>query len=289
MTTGFEPLRLAILAGLLLLVSLTGTTSAQDMGGDALGAKAKLTPLAQQDASKLQGPLVWVAHESELEEAVTHSHERGFIYAVDGPTSFSVGGDTFTLREGQAGWVGEDATHTHSGGGSFWEIRLAAPGTGAPEGMEDAERVFESETLQGLPEGQAALKLVLVEVPTDGQTSVHTHPGPEFIYVTRGDIDYQNAIIGTKEMGVGDSATLSADTAVQKRNPEGDTAAFLTFFVVDPSKPLAPDATFGQMPDDMPETGAGGLSGSAGTVPLYGLSLVAIIISTLMMMHVRRI
>ncbi len=279
MIAGFAALRSAILVALLALACAAGPASAQDMGGDALGAKAKLTPLAQQDAGNLQGPLAWVAHEAKLDVAVTHSHERGFIYAADGPTTFSVGGDTFTLREGQAGWVGEDATHTHSGEGSFWEIRLAAPGTGAPESMEDAERVFESETLQGLPEGQAALKLVLVEVPTGGQTSVHTHPGPEFIYVTRGDIDYQNAIIGTREMGVGDSATLPADTAVQKRNPEGDTAAFLTFFVVDPSKPLAPDATFGQMPDDMPETGAGGLSGPVSTGAVSVLILVGLLLT----------
>ena len=287
MTSKLGPLLLAVLAAALVIGSAVGTVNAQDMGGDALGAKAKLTPLAQQDASGLEGPLAWIAHEASVSEPVTHSHERSFIYAADGATTFSVDGNTFTLEEGQAGWVSEDATHTHSSG-SFWEIRLTAPGTGAPEGLEDAERVFESETLQGLPEGNAQLKLVLVEVPTGGQTSVHTHPGPEFIYVTRGDIDYENAIIGSKEMGVGDSATLPENTAVQKRNPEGEQAAFLTLFVVDPSVPLAPEATFGQMPDDMPETGAGGLSGSAGTIPMYGLSLAAIIISTLMMVRVRR-
>ncbi len=278
MTTGFEPLRLAILAGLLLLVSVTGTTSAQDMSGDALGAKAKLTPLAQHDASDLEGPLVWVAHEVNAEEPITHRHERSFIYAAGGPTAFSVGSNTFTLQEGQAGWVGEDSSHTHSSG-VFWEIRLAAPGADAPVGLENAEKMFESEILQGLPEGKAQLKFVLVDVPTGGQTSVHTHPGPEFIYVSRGDIDYQNAIIGTKEMGVGDSATLSADTVVQKRNPEGDTAAFLTFFVVDHSKPLAPDATFGQMPDDMPETGAGGLSGPVSTGVVSMLILVGLLLT----------
>ncbi len=278
MTMAFHSLRLAILAGLLLLVSVSGITSAQDMGGDALGAKAKLTPLEQQDASNLRGPLAWVAHEAKLNQAVTHSHERAFIYAADGSTTFSVGGGTFTLREGQAGWVGEGSTHTHSSG-AFWEIRLATPGADAPEGLEGAERVFESEALQELPTGMAQLKFVLVEVPTGGQTSVHTHPGPEFIYVTRGDIDYQNAIIGSKGMGIGDSATLPANTAVQKRNPEGETAAFLTFFVVDPSKPLAPEASFGQMPDDMPETGAGGPSRTANRAQVSALILVSLLLT----------
>ncbi len=289
MTMAFHSLRLAILAGLLLLVSVSGITSAQDMGGDALGAKAKLTPLEQQDASNLRGPLAWVAHEAKLNQAVTHSHERAFIYAADGSTTFSVGGGTFTLREGQAGWVGEGSTHTHSSG-AFWEIRLATPGADAPEGLEGAERVFESEALQGLPTGMAQLKFVLVEVPTGGQTSVHTHPGPEFIYVSRGDIDYQNAIIGTREMGVGDNATLPANTAVQKRNLEGETAAFLTFFVVDPSEPLAPEANFKNMPHGMPETGAGGLSGHSGVGRAFALILAGLISTAgLLTVRARRI
>lgn len=177
MTSRLGTWRLVALAALLALVFAAGPASAQDMGGDALGDKAKLTPLAQQDASDLEGPLAWVAHEASMSGPVTHRHERGFIHVTDGPTTFSVGSSTFTLQEGQAGWIGEDATHTHSSG-SFWEIRLAAPGAGAPAGLENAEKIFESEILHGLPEGKAQLKFVLVEVPTGGQTSVHTHPVP---------------------------------------------------------------------------------------------------------------
>lgn len=69
-------------------------------------------------------------------------------------------------------------------------------------------------------------------------------PGPEYIYATQGEIDYQNAIIGTEQTVEGMDHALPPDTAVQKRNPAGGMATFLSFFVVDPDEPFAPEASF---------------------------------------------
>ena len=52
------------------------------------------------------------------------------------------------------------------------------------------ETVFISPTLKGISKNPLAV-FVVVKVPPGGETSVHTHPGPEFIYQLSGGIDYQ--------------------------------------------------------------------------------------------------
>ena len=121
-----------------------------------------------------------------------------------------------------------------------WEIRLAAPGSALPEG---ALRVFESEPVEGVPD-DALATFVNVLVPVEGQTSVHTHPGPEFIYQTAGRIHYQNDIIGTRTMGPGTAEGIPPEVPVQKRNPFEQDAEFLSWFLVDPDRPFASPATF---------------------------------------------
>ena len=105
------------------------------------------------------------------------------------------------------------------------------------------ETVFVSPTLEGIPENPLAV-FVLVKVPQGGETSVHTHPGPEFIYQLSGGIDYQNGIVSVLQMTNGDIEGIPPATSVQKRNPSGGTAAFLSWFLVDPSQPFASPAFF---------------------------------------------
>ena len=51
------------------------------------------------------------------------------------------------------------------------------------------ETVFVSLTLKGISKNPLTV-FVLVKVLPGGETSVHTHPGPEFIYQLSGAIDY---------------------------------------------------------------------------------------------------
>jgi quercetin dioxygenase-like cupin family protein len=50
--------------------------------------------------------------------------------------------------------------------------------------------VFASVPLEGIPEPPVTISFIRVELPPGSQTSIHTHPGSEFIYETEGDIDY---------------------------------------------------------------------------------------------------
>lgn len=214
-----------------------------DRGAGALGGGASVETLARTTLSEApRGELAWVADELRLApgEELTHTHELAFAYARRGPQRL----DDETLEPGAGAALEPSVRHTHGaeGAGSvLWEIRLAPPGSKPVRG---GRRVFASESLEGIPAGADASFLQVTVARRGGQTTVHTHPGPEFIYQLSGRIDYQNAIIGTRRLGPGGAEAIPPDTAVQKRNPFKEPAAFLSWFLVDPNQPFAPKATF---------------------------------------------
>jgi quercetin dioxygenase-like cupin family protein len=218
----------------------------QGVGLGALGGSATTETLARTRlAEPPPGELVWAADEMRLApgETIKHQHEPAFVYGRSGEHSLT-GAASASLAEGRAVAVPGVTRHSHEAGDEeavFWEIRLARPAAPAPAG---ARRVFESEPLEGIP-SPAEASLIEVTVPArGGRTTVHTHPGPEFIYQLSGRIDYQNAIIGTKRLGPGGAEGIPPNTAVQKRNPYAETATFLSLFLVDPQQPFAPRAEF---------------------------------------------
>jgi quercetin dioxygenase-like cupin family protein len=234
-------LALAVLA--LVLAGCGG--GAGDNGG--LGGSAEVVELAAADlAVGDAGPLVWIAEEFRLEPGghLEHAHEAAFVYARAGGHRLERNGRRRPLRSGEAVVVPGGATHRHvatgSGAATFWEIRLAAP---AAEPQPGARRIFRSEELEGIPARPRA-SFLLVRLPPGGATSVHTHPGPELIYQLSGTILYQNALIGTIELGPGGLEGIPPRTPVQKRNRSGRDAEFLSWFLVDPDEPFAPGADF---------------------------------------------
>jgi quercetin dioxygenase-like cupin family protein len=219
-------------------------------GVGALGGSAATRALARTRLdNRPAGQLAWVAHETRLEpgQTVAHRHELAFVYARRGSHTLRGAGRKRSLREGEGAAVEADRPHRHEAGGdgsTVWEIRLARPGSEAPGGAGSARRVFESEPLEGIPTPARASFIEVSVPPRGGRTTVHTHPGPEFIYQLSGRIDYQNAIIGTRRLGPGGAEGIPPDTAVQKRNPFARPATFLSFFLVDPDRPFAPKARF---------------------------------------------
>jgi quercetin dioxygenase-like cupin family protein len=236
------------------------------MGGAALGGNASTTVLAQiQLADVSNAPLSWMTHRWSLGagESLRHSHPFAFIYAENGPhrltsdqviteafgedTSHTVGQTVSIVSElahGEGAPVMGGPEHLHEAPDSpstFWETRLDYPDYVLADPR--VETVFVSSTLEGIPENPLAV-FVLVEVPVGGETSVHTHPGPEFIYQLSGGINYQNDIVGVRQMTPGDIEGIPPVTSVQKRNPSGETAAFLSWFLVDPNEPFASPAFF---------------------------------------------
>jgi quercetin dioxygenase-like cupin family protein len=208
-------------------------------GGGALGGAARVETLARTRLeARPSGPLAWVADEIRLEpgEEIRHAHELAFVYGR---------GDTRATPRPVA--IEPGARHRHAGGGEgtvIWEIRLAHPGSPPPPGADRTRRIVESDALRGIPSPAAASFLAVTVPPRGGRTTVHTHPGPEFIYQLSGRIDYQNAIVGTRRLGPGGAEAIPPDTAVQKRNPYREPAVFLSWFLVDPKRPFAPRADF---------------------------------------------
>jgi quercetin dioxygenase-like cupin family protein len=224
-----------------------GPPSQGDRG--ALGGSATTRALARTRLDERPADEVaWVAHETRQEpgESIAHRHELSFVYARRGSHLLRAPGRSRTLREGEGAALEAELPHRHEAGSdrsTFWEIRLAPPGS-QPRGTAPAGRVFESEPLEGIP---APARVSFIEVtvpPRGGRTTVHSHPGPEFIYELSGRIEYQNAIIGSRRLGPGGAEGIPPDTAVQKRNPFARPATFLSFFLVDPDRPFAPGARF---------------------------------------------
>ena len=219
------------------------------MGGTALGGNAETTLIAQQAIIELPaGDLVWVAHEGKIVsgEEVEHSHEFAFVYAVSGTHLLSGGYEVWQIPPGEGVLIFHDILHRHgamAGDSTFWEVSLAGSEESSLEIPPEFRLVFESEPLQGVPADPLAV-FVLVRLPLGGQTSIHTHPGPELIYQLTGRINYENAIIGVKQMGPGDVEGLPPGTPVQKRNPFDEAAEFLSWFLVDATQPFASAARF---------------------------------------------
>ena len=223
------------------------------MGGAALGGSAVTTLLAQVILLEVaEESLAWVAHESILAEgeSLEHAHEFAFVYAVEGPHRLQGGENYRNLDSGEGAVVVTGEPHRHIAPDRlsvFWEVRLTEPGAAPSPNLPYSTLVFDSGLLQGIPASPMAT-FVLVRVPVDGETSVHTHPGPELIYQLSGKIDYQNALIGTKLMSPGEIEGIPPGVSVQKRNPYEEDAEFLSWFLVDRSQPFASPAGFERSP-----------------------------------------
>jgi quercetin dioxygenase-like cupin family protein len=230
-----------------LVVAAACRTSDQgsiSMGGEALGGSATTELLGQRLLESAPPErAAWIAHEIGLQpdETLDHRHEFAFAYAVRGEHRLTVDGAVDVLEEGTSAVVPIDAAHRHEGAGLFWEVRLASSGSAAPAAA--ARLVFESEPLEGIPADPLAV-FVEVRLPPGGQTSVHTHPGPELVYQLSGTIEYENALIGSIRMGPGDLEGIPPGKAVQKRNPSDEEAVFLSWFLVDPDQAFASPAVF---------------------------------------------
>ena len=223
------------------------------MGGTALGGSAETTLLAQGILLEVvKEGLAWVAHESTLAagQRLEHAHEFAFVYAMEGPHQFQGEQNDWTLITGEGAVVAAGETHRHfapDGPSVFWEVRLSEPESAPAPNLPNPTLVFDGGPLQGIPASPMAT-FVLVRVPVDGATSVHTHPGPELIYQLSGKIDYQNALIGTKLMNPREIEGIPPGVSVQKRNSYEEDAEFLSWFLVDRSQPFASPAAFDRPP-----------------------------------------
>lgn len=211
------------------------------MDGDAaLGDSAHTRLLAEVVVDQLPAePLSWTGF--RLESDTTHTHDRSFVFAHDRAHTVVIDGQRNQVAAGESVAIPPGSEHSHQGGA--WEVLLSEPGVEAPTGASP-EPLFTSGALEGIPETPVQLRFLLVELPPGSQTSVHTHPGPEYVYNTRGSYTYESDATGEVPTSEGDDHSLGADTAVQKRNTGDEPATFLSWFIVDPDEPFAAGATF---------------------------------------------
>jgi quercetin dioxygenase-like cupin family protein len=222
-----------------------------DGAGAALGGNARVGTLARAPlASPPPDDAGWNAFRVTLRRGEKVEHEHGFstVYAEEGAHRLTVGSGQEEEIKPKGGAIAQAQTrHVHEAPEDarsvFWDVVLAEPGAELP-GVRGAERVFETEPLEGIPEQAEVAFLEVVLPPGGGQTTVHTHPGPETIYVTSGPFEYENAIEGSTTVNDGDLKSIPPNTGVQKRNPGGGTPRFLSWFIVDPSKEFAPPTEF---------------------------------------------
>ena len=226
-----------------------GTANPSGGAAGALGGGAETTTLARQEnVERPRGRLVWSAWRITLEpgQVLRHRHGTSTVFAEEGEHRLSTEqpGPVVAVGEGAAVPAGTLHRHEPAAGASstFSEVVLTAPGSRLPR-ARDAQRLFQSDVLRGVPR-RATLQFIEVRLPPGTETSVHTHPGPEFIAGTEGRFDYENAIEGARRFGPGDTAGIPPDTPVQKRNRSGAEAVFLSWFLVDPDEPFAPGARF---------------------------------------------
>ncbi|MDE2639130.1 MAG: hypothetical protein OXI03_00960, partial [Chloroflexota bacterium] len=189
-------------------------TGAISMGGGALGDGSITVPVAQGLLDAQPGATVaWTAFTIELGEGdtVAGTGEAGFLYVVAGRADVEWGEQERGLgpEEGVLVNAGVPFTLRATGGSAtVWDIRLRPPADGAaPDYAPAATLAWRSDPLQDIPPLPLAV-MALVTVPPGGQTIVHTHPGPEFIVVTAGRIDYQNAHKEALGVGVGTAETI---------------------------------------------------------------------------------
>ena len=217
-------------------------------GAGALGGGAQTATLARQENVKRpRGRLAWSAWRVELEpgRSLRHRHGPATVLTEAGEHRLTGPSGTAVLAVGKGASVVGGELHRHAAAAeasTYSEVVLAPLGARLPR-APNARRLFQSDVVRGVPE-RPTLHFIEVRLPPGSETSVHTHPGPEFIVGTQGRFDYENAIEGARKFGPGDTAGIPPGTAVQKRNREDAEAVFLSWFLVDPDKPFAPGARF---------------------------------------------
>ena len=220
------------------------------MGGGALGDGSTTVAVAQGLLDAQPGTTVaWTAFAIELGEgeAVDGAGEAGFLYVVAGRVDAEWGEQERSLGPEEGVLVNAGVPfklRASDGPATIWDIRLRPPAdAAAPDYAPSATLAWRSAPLQDIPALPLAV-MALVTVPPGGQTIVHTHPGPEFIVVTAGRIDYQNAHKEALGVGVGTAETIGPGVQVQKRNPYDEDGVFLSLFLVDAGQPFASAARF---------------------------------------------
>lgn len=206
-------------------------------------ATAQVPPAAAEEKGvTVPAGAYWAMTEVIVEQgqSVTHRHGLEFIYALQGEAVVRIGAETRRIPQGAATLIPAGVAHTHlspAGAGRILAFQLA-PAEGAWGDLRIV-RTRRTGVLSGFRQGRQMARLTEVRLQPQSQTPVHTHPGPEAVYVLEGPIVVQTE--GKLTMALrGDLLLLPGDTPLQARYIGGTgMGRFLALFVVAEDAPFS--------------------------------------------------
>jgi quercetin dioxygenase-like cupin family protein len=210
--------------------------------GVALSAGAQTVPVDLKDIAVPAGAY-WATQEVVIGrgQSVAHRHGLEFVFALKGDAAVRIGSAAVTIPEGKAYGIPAGVAHAHltAGQGESRIVASQLAGEAATWGTLEILRTKRTTALAGFRQGPQMARLSEVVLAPFAQTPVHTHPGPEAVYILEGPIVLQTE--GKLVMLLrGDLAVLPGDTALQARYIGGvGQGRFLALFVVAEGAPFS--------------------------------------------------
>jgi quercetin dioxygenase-like cupin family protein len=182
---------------------------------------------------------------------VTHQHNAGMEYAVDGREALVLDGKGNSLDPGQAAWVGEQTPHTHISDGRaeshflFMVALFPAANKGAAirPGFRNASVPFESDNLTLPNRGPQDVILTDNSYAAGEDSGTQTYGGPTLLATRSGKftVNIGNA---SRSMQTGDYALAQGGAIVQIRADANQGGHILAMTIVPQGQPaLLPQAS----------------------------------------------
>jgi len=181
--------------------------------------------------------------------SITHKHVASFVYEVSGTQTIQEqGGPKQTLNPGDATFIKNDVTHTHSNPGSttneWYLIALRPVTTQTPTAtLPNQKTVYETPTLPTtvFSKGAYCESLLRTEQQANGRTTSQRHSGIEVLNVLDGSVKVDVAGQDTKTLKAGESTDILPNTPVQVSNAGSGVARFLSFNAWPKGQPFRED------------------------------------------------
>ncbi len=169
--------------------------------------------------------------------SVTHKHVASFVYEVNGTQIIQEqGGPKQTLNPGDATFIKNDVTHTHTNPGKttneWYLIALRPVTTPTPSPvLPNQKPVYETPTLPTsvFSKGAYCENLLRTELQPNGRTTSQRPSGLEVLNVLDGSVKVDVAGQDPKTLTAGQGTDILPNTPVQVSNAGSDVARFLSF------------------------------------------------------------
>jgi len=214
--------------------------------------------------------------------SVTHKHVASFVYGVNGTQTIQEqGGPKQTLNPGDAVFIKNDVTHTHTNPGNsanewyLFALRPVTTPTPTPS-LPNQKTVYETPTLPTsvFSKGAYCESLLKTEQQANGKTASQRHSGIEVLNVLDGSVKVDVAGQDPKTLKAGESTYVLPNTPVQVSNAGSSVARFLSFNVWPQGQPSREDlsALPSEVGTPVPTSVATGTATPKGTATATGTS-----------------